>query len=174
MGRFFFILAITTLSVLFLLFLPIVISIDTYYNMNRRKFAFALKLYRVIPVLGGYISAYPGGLAVHTSQTKARLLFYKDMEKERKRIKLYKSFRLLKGNLHTEIGAEYILQAMVVHILARAAFYTLIDNKQEIKNSVWLTDGDVLKLSLHLVAYVNIFLLLRLFFDYIKEKVSHV
>lgn len=59
-----------------LLFFPIFLEADVHYDMNRKKFGFALYAYKVIKLIGGYVTTYPGGIALHISPKKAILKPY--------------------------------------------------------------------------------------------------
>jgi hypothetical protein len=120
--------------------------------------------------MGGYVGTYPGGLVLHTTKDKARLLSYRDMNKQRKRISLYKGIRIIGGTLHTETGAEYLLPIGVLQALLRVLFFLHGGKKEYIENSVWLTDGDELKIALHLAIYCNVFMLLCAFIKSVKEN----
>lgn len=172
MGRIFFILIIVLASIIFLLYTPIILCANVHYDMNRRKLAFSLLLYNRIQLAGGYIGTYAGGLALHTSQNKAKLLSYKDMNNQRKKISLLKGIRIVGGTLHTETGAEYLLEVGAVQSLLRMAFFIRGGEKERIENSVWLTDGDELKIALHLAVYFNLYMLLCAFIKSIKENMQ--
>jgi hypothetical protein len=64
--------------------------------MNGRKLAFCVRAYRFIKLLGGYIATYKGGLAAHISDKKAVLIPYSDLDNERKRFSVIKTFSLRK------------------------------------------------------------------------------
>lgn len=75
-----------------LLFFPIFLEADVHYDMNRKKFGFALYAYKVIKLIGGYVTTYPGGIALHISPKKAILKPYSGMDSERKRFSLRRRF----------------------------------------------------------------------------------
>ncbi len=169
MGRlFFYTLPIIILSAI--LFFPIYVEADAYYDMNRRKFAFALYAYKFLPVLGGYVATYSGGLAVHISKKKAILIPYSKVNKERKKFSFVKTFRLKSFRLTTESGAEYLPLTAAAHSLLRTYFFIKGGEKEGIENNLWLTDGDVLRISLNCLLYFNLFILLKNFILFCKEK----
>jgi len=172
MGRLFFFSAFIVFSVLFLLFLPFVIELDIHYDMNRKKFGFAVYLYKKIKIIGGYVGTYKGGLALHVSKKKAILVPYSKLNSERKRFSFVKTFRLLSFCLTTETGAEYLLLTSVVQTILRAYFFIIGGDKENIENNVWLTDDDVLRVSLNCVIYFNLFILLVNFIKFLKEKMQ--
>ncbi len=158
--------------VLFLLYAPIILCTNVHYDMNRRKLAFSLLLYNKIQLMGGYIGTYAGGIALHTSPTKAKLLSYTDMNKQRERISLLKGLKIVGGTLHTETGAEYLLEMGTLQALLRLIFFIRGGKKEQIENSVWLTDGDQLKIALHLAIYCNLCMLICAFIKSIKENMQ--
>ena len=171
MGRLFFFL-IVVLVVAAILFFPIYLETDAHYDMNRKKFAFAVYLYKFIPIIGGYAATYPGGLALHVSRKKAILVPYKQLDSERKKFSFFKTFRLKSFNLTTESGAEYLLIASIAHAFLRTAFFIQGGKKEYIENNLWLTDGDVLRVSLNCLLYFNLYILLKSFIKFCKEKIQ--
>ncbi len=170
MGRLFF-YALVPLLVAFILFFPIYVEMDAHYDMNRRKLAFAVYAYKVLPVFGGYIATYKGGLALHVSKKKAILIPYSKLNSERKRFSFIKTFRLKKFLLTTESGAEYLFLTALAHGVLRTVFFVKGGKKEKIENNLWLTDGDVLRVSLNCLIYFNLFILLKNFIKFCKEKI---
>ena len=167
MGRFFLPLVLF-IGVIFLFF-PIVIEIYTYADLNRKKFTFSFYLYKVFKVYGGYLSAYPGGFAIHTASDKVKLLPFKDMNNERKRrVKFYRAIKLKKFYLTSETGAEYMLQISSLNVFLKAVYYHFGGEKEKVET--WLSDGDVLRISTLLNVSFNLFTLLILFIKTIKER----
>ena len=170
MSKSFFVL----ISVTFLLFVPIFLEANIHYDMNKRKFVFSLLLYKIIKLIGGYVATYNGGIAIHLTKKKAVLIPYTEIENERKKFSFMKTFRLKSFNLITETGAEYFIPVSIAHILSRIYFFIKNGKKENIENNLWLTDGDVLRISLHSVLFFNLFILLSSFFKFIKEKISNI
>ena len=172
MGRFFllFILVVASLALFF--FTPIVLETDVHYDMNRKKFGFAVFIYKIFKIIGGYVTTYQGGFALHISPKKAILLPYNKMNSERKRFSFIKTFRLISIRITTETGAEYLLPISTAHTILRAYFFATGGDKDKIENHLWLTDGDVLRISLNSVLYFNLYILLRNFIVFLKEKIK--
>ncbi len=155
-----------------LLFFPIFLEADVHYDMNRKKFGFALYAYKVIKLIGGYVTTYPGGIALHISPKKAILKPYSGMDSERKRFSFTKAFRIVSFSLTTETGAEYLLPVSIAHTALRAVFFSVGGERENIENNLWLTDGDELKISMNLVTFFNLFILLCAFLKFLKEKIK--
>ncbi len=170
MGRLFF-YTLVLMGVLALLFFPIYIETDAHYDMNRRKFAFAVYAYKVIRVIGGYAATYSGGIALHISKKKAILIPYSKMNSERKKFSFVKTFRLKSFHLTTESGAEYLPITAVAHGALRTVFFMIGGEKEGIENNLWLTDGDTLRVSLNCLIYFNLFILLKNLIKFCKEKI---
>ena len=126
---------------------------------------------KTIKLIGGYATTYKGGIALHVSPKKAVLIPYAEVENERKKFSFVKSFRLVAFTLTTETGAEYVLPVSILHAVLRAIFFIIGGKKEKIENNLWLTDGDVLRVSLNCVTYFNLFMLLCAFIQFIKEKI---
>lgn len=171
MGRFFIVAGIL-LGIVFLLFCPIFLEIDLYYDVREKKFGFGLYGYKIVKLLGGYALTYPGGIALHVSDKKAILIPYSELDNERKRFSFMRTFRLKSFVLTTETGAEYLLPVSVAHALLRVLFFAIGGKKEKIENNLWLTDGDVFRVALNCVLFFNLFILLRAFLKFLKEKFS--
>lgn len=173
MGRFFSVI-LPFLIAGAILFFPIYLEGDAYYDVNKRKFGFILKAYKVIKLFGGYVATYRGGLAVHISPKKAILVPYSDLDNERKRFSFVQTFRLKTLSLTTETGVEYLLPVSFFQIITKTAFLIIgkIKKTEHIHSRVWLTDGDALKISLNCLVYFNLFILLCNFIKFLKEKIE--
>ena len=171
MDRFIFFILSTLVGVI-LLFFPIYLELDAHYDMNKRKFAFAVFGYKWLKLLGGYIATYPGGLAIHLSQKKAILIPYSQLNSERKRFSIVRTFRLRAFIFTTETGADYLLPVAATQMAVRTYFFIKGGKKEKIKNNLWLTDGDILRVSLNCELGFNLFILLKNLFKFLKEKIK--
>jgi len=172
MGKPFFYVLLSLLGVIILLFFPIYLQTDGHYDMNRRKFAFGIYLYKRLRLLGGYVGVYPGGIALHVSAKKAFLVPYTKMNSERKRFSFMRTFRLISCIFTTETGAEYLLPLSYAHVILRTYFFAIGREKEDIENNVWLTDGDVLRISASVTLRFNLFLILKNVIKFLKEKIK--
>lgn len=157
---------------LFLLFMPIFLETNIYYDVMRRKFAFSVYGYKFIKLSGGYIATYEGGIAVHRSEKKATLIPYSQLNSERKRFSFVKTFRLKSFSLMTETGAEYLFPTIVAHTIVRLLFFIKGGNRKGVVNTIWLKDGEHLKISLNCTLFFNLYILLRNLLIFLKEKVK--
>ena len=174
MGRLLFSITLAVALLLLLLFFPILIRTDTHFDLNKKKLGFAVFLYGKIKLVGGYGETYKGGFAFHVSPKKAIIIPYAQMNNERKRFSIMKTFHLKSFILTVETGAEYLLQAGALHALLRTYFFIKGGEKENIENNLWLTDGDILRLSLSFTVHFNLFILLCDFIQFIKEKVKTI
>lgn len=172
MSRLLFVCVIVMVAIAFLLFFPIILENSLHVDINQKKVGVSIRLYGLVELLGGYVAAYPGGVAIHRKENKATIIPYAQMEKERKRFSFTRLFRVISGSLTTETGAEYLLPIEIVQAVFRMISLWLGGETTKIKNSIWLTDGDILKISLHVVSYFNGFMLMRAFMNFIKEKID--
>ena len=172
MGRSFFICALILLGILFFLFFPVIIEGDVHYDMNRRKFAFCVQLYGFLKLTGGYLTTYKGGVAMHTGNKKAKLIAYRDIQSEGKKFSFVKTFRPISYILTTESGAEYLFLTSIAQIALRMYVFMKGIEKDGIENNLWLTDGDTLRVSAHVVIFFNGYILLKNVLEFIKEKMK--
>lgn len=171
MGSFLVSFGITT-GVMALLFFPIYLEVDAHVDITRKIFAFAVYAYGVLKVYGGYATSYQGGVALHVNEDKAVLLPYSNMESERKKLAVYRAFHIKRFSVATETGAEYLLMVSLAHTGLKTFFQTVLGER--VKSGLWLTDGDVLKVSTNLLLWFNLFIILKLFIKFIKEKIKSV
>lgn len=171
MGRLFFFVA-AVLGLILLLFFPVYVELNAYYDMNRRKFAFGLYAYKSFKLIGGYIATYTGGIAMHLTRKKAVLVPYSQMDSERKRFSFIRTFRLKKLITTIETGAEYLFPIALIEKTAQIILFVRGIDKNKVKNNLILTDGDVLNISLSALVYFNLFILLKNFIIALKEKLK--
>ena len=172
MGRLFFWLFVGVVALLLLLFFPIIMDTDIHGDLNKKKLTFLVRLYGKIKLFGGYATAYKGGVALHLSNDKALLKPFNQMNDERKRFSFIKTFKPIEFTLTTETGAEYLFYVAAVHAALRIYFFAIGGEKENIENNLWLTDGDVLRVSLHSAVFFNVYILLSNLFKAIKEKIK--
>ena len=172
MGRslFFWFNIVNAVMTVVQIFLPIPLKVNAHYDMNRRKFAFSIYLFGFLRILGGYVATYKGGLAVHISKKKAILLPYSQINSERKKFSFLRTFRLKSIVLTTETGAEYLLPMALTHTCVRTYFILKGGKKEKIEQNLWLTDGDVLRISSTVVVHFTIFMLLQQLLKFLKGK----
>ena len=172
MGRLFFWLFVGVVALLVLLFFPIIMDTDIHGDLNKKKLTFLVRLYGKIKLFGGYATTYKGGVALHLSNDKALLKPFNQMNDERKRFSFIKTFKPIEFTLTTETGAEYLFYVAAVHAALRIYFFAIGGEKENIENNLWLTDGDVLRVSLHSAVFFNVYILLSNLFKAIKEKIK--
>ena len=141
--------------------------------MNRRKFAFVMHINKFFRVLGGYVATYHGGFALHISEKKAILLPYKEMNSKRKKISVVRTFRLKALAITMETGAEYILQMTALQEIFEGIFLSMGGKREKLERNLWLTDGDVLRISVSFVIRLNLYMIMRNILKFLKEKVRY-
>ena len=174
MDRLFFFVSLTAVGIAFLLFFPVIVDTDIHGDLNRKKLTFLVRLYGKIKIFGGYITTYKGGIAFHLSKKRAILKAYSKMNDERKRFSFLKTFKPIAFTLTTETGVEYMIPISLAHVGIRTYFLSKGGKRKRIETDFWLTDGDELRISLHSVVYFNLWMLSKVFFKFIKEKIKTV
>ena len=171
MSRFFSAIWVV-LGIALILFVPIVVESDTHADLNAKKLTFGVYLYGKIKVIGGYISSYPGGIVLHIAKNKAVLLPYRGMNEKRKKFLFVKAFKLRYFAITSETGGEYLLPVSIAHTTLKALFYGFGGKREHV--NLWLKNGDDLKVAINLVAWFNIFILLKEFLKFLKEKMKWI
>ncbi|MGN1053295.1 MAG: hypothetical protein ACI4SH_07915, partial [Candidatus Scatosoma sp.] len=153
------------------LFMPIVQTFNAYGDVNAKKLTFSLYLFGFIRLIGGYVTTYKGGAAVHISKKKAILLPYSGMNDERKKFSFVRTFRLLSLSATTETGAEYLLYTGAFHV-ALKTYLAFTGRAKKSKTDLWLTDGDALKISVRLVFFFTAAGLTYTFFKFLIKSAA--
>ena len=151
---FFFVLIIVIVCAI--LFFPIYIETNAHYDMNRRKLALGIYLYKILRIFGGYLATYNGGLAFHVSEKKAIIIPYSQVNKERKRFSIFRAFRLKSLYLTIETGAEYLLTMATMQKILETYFTLKSGHPCLYQGVLWLNNGDLLRISLQFTAYFNL------------------
>ena len=157
---------------LLLLFFPFYLDLNAYYDLTTNKFAFSVLLFKRIKLIGGYATTYSGGIAFHISPKKALLIDYSEMDGKRKKFSFMRAFKLKELILTAETGAEYLLELSTARLVGRLVAAIKNMPRDKIKSSVWLTNGDVLKISLRITVLFSVFILLKAILKFLKEKIK--
>ena len=170
MGKFFLYLFIA-FAVLILLFFPIFLSADVYYQIRNKKVGFCISLYGKIKLVGGYISTYNGGFAIHLSEKKALLTGYREMEERRKNFPFQDFFTFQKISLNIRTGAEYFLPLYALNLINSIVLCIRPALQERIKSKLGIENGDELKVSARVVLKMTIFKQLKGFIKYAFRRV---
>ncbi len=171
MGSFFY--AGIVLSVLgFILFFPFFLNLNAHYDMNRKKLCFSICIYAKIKLIGGYINAYPQGVALHVSPKKAILIRYTDLDAERKKFSFMKTLDIRAVELTTETCPEYLMGVGVFNILCQALGLISGCKRENIKTNIWLVKSDTLSISVRITWLFNGYMLLTELIRVLKEKIQ--
>ncbi len=107
---------------------------------------------------------------MHVSPKKAFLFPFNRMNDDRKKFAFVKTFRLIRLRVTTETGGEYLLPAMFASAIIRGYLQIKAQYLHNVKTNVWLTDGDTLRVSGNWLLFFNLFILIKNFFIFVKEK----
>ncbi len=172
MGRLFLRLLLIIIGVIATFFFPFYIQMDAHYDVNRKKLGFSASLFGFIKLVGGYIGTYKGGISLHLTKKRAVLVAYNKINSERKRFSFMKTFRLVSLKQTVETGAEYLFLSTIVQTTIKAIFVARRGKKEAFYSNLWLNDGDLLRISVNAVLYFNLFILIKNFIKFIKEKLA--
>ncbi len=171
MGEFFFYVFLTVCGIILLLIFPFAFTLDLYADVKGKKFSFALHFYDFFKVIGGYITTYEKGLALHVTKKKAILLPYAEMESQRKKFQFTECFKITQAYVFIQSGAEYLLQTLFLHRILDI-FFKINSKKRELKSGLIATNGEELKICTSTHFYFNIYMLLQEFIKFLKEKIA--
>ena len=170
MGRLFLFTKIFSIF-LIVLFFPIFISGDLHLDFKRKKYAFCLKLYQKIKIIGGYATVYSEGIALHVSDKKAILMPYKELNSKRKRISFIKTFELVSIKATIEAPFYSGIPLSLFHRffnIAKKIDYRL--NKCNFQ--VWISEKENLKISAKCTMFFNIYILLADLLEFLWRKIN--
>ena len=171
------------LGTLFFLF-PVFVYVDAYVDAAENKCWFALSLFKVFKIFGGYLQIKKEGLVFHITKKKAVIVPYKQMAPMRKKFEVTKGFQLYRFHQIVETGGEGspqgVMIAAVLQSLSSQIFSVLqtLHPFLSLKNGVLLTENPRLKLSLQFVTVFNGLVLsiaigkkiLEAFLNWIRKK----
>lgn len=170
MGKFFLSFGIA-FAVLLVLFFPIFLNTDLYYQIRSNKLGFCISLYGKIKLSGGYISTYYGGLAIHLSEKKALLTGYKEMEEQRKKFSFRDFFTLKNISVHIRTGAEYFLALYALHMASGLFTFFSPAYRKIVHSNFCLENGDELRLSARIIVKSTLFQQLMGFIKYTVRRI---
>jgi hypothetical protein len=159
-----------------LLFFPIFLSADVYFDVKQGKLFCALRLFGKVTVFGGYVTLEKEGIAVHISPQKA--LFFPFAEMEPKRFEMTAGFQTYSLQTTIEIGyTEFPFAAVVATSLIEtvtAALVPVVRSKKEyitVRNTVFLSRGQGVRLTAHYVTVFNQLTVIIAMVKFILEEI---
>lgn len=173
MGRIFTLFLVIAGAAIFL-FAPIVQEFNVFGDLGSKKLAFSLYLFGFVKLAGRVRNVVPRRRRGASFRKESRFAAVFRDERGKKKVKIFRSFRLISLETSAETGAEYFAGAAVTYA-ALKSFLALKGalNKSELK--LYLTDGDALKVSARVVAYFQIAVLLALFVRFlIKTAIRRI
>lgn len=168
MGKFFLPLGIV-FGIVFLLFFPIFLEFNVFADVKRKTFSFSLYVDKIFRAIGGYATAYKGGICLHVGKKKAILLPFNKVDAERKKFSFTNAFQSVSFFIATQTGPEYLLPMSALHT-ASCIYFASRGAKRDTK--LLVCDDDILKISAQVVSFFNLFILCKVFFKWLKEKVK--
>ena len=170
----FFLCGLISLAVLLVLFFPIFLNADFYYQIRSKKVGFYLSLYGKIKLIGGYISTYPGGVAIHLSQKKALLTGYREMDEQRKKFPFQDFFTLKKISLHIRTGAEYFFSLYALQTVKTIVTHIRPKYGRIIDSNLSLVNGDELRISARIITKSTLFKQVKGIIKYIVSRILSI
>ena len=158
------------ISLCILLLFPIVITTDAYYLLRSKKIAFSIRLFGKIKIVGGYLSTYEGGVAIHISDAKAIILGYKEMEERGKSFSFKKLFTLKKFSLHIRTGAEYFLPLYAVEQIRKIIGRIKPSVQKKTEARISLVNGDVLQVATRLSVTTTVLRQIKILIIYLWRR----
>ncbi len=174
MNRLFFYTLFWVGLALVILFTPIFLTTDALFNIKQKKIGFSVRLYGVVKLIGGYISTYTHGLAVHVSKNKAILIPFKDLDNERKRFSFMRTFKMVSFYLNIETGVEYCIFFTPLHYIANLLLYIKYQDPKRYAMQTWITNGETLIISMQNTVFFNGYIVLKNFLKFIIHKVEYL
>jgi hypothetical protein len=156
-----------------LLFTPIFLTIDWYYDALKGKFVFSLNLMNCIKIFGGYITSYEKGFAVHKNKKTAILLPYTEIKDKRKRFSYLKTFRLHRFTTNIKCSPESFF---IFDVIRRTINIIRIYNKSlsKINLQINLISNEKMNLSGKCSLNFDLFILSVEFIKFILRKIKEI
>ncbi len=169
-----------------LFFFPVFVYVDAFADVRENKCWFALSLFKLWKVFGGYLQVKKEGIVFHLTKKKAVILPYQEMAPMRKKFEVTKGFQLYRFHQIVETGGEGEPYGVFIGALFMAlggqicsVLHTL-HPFLSLKNGVLLTQTPNFKLTLQAVTVFNGLILsvaigkklLEAFLNWIRKKRS--
>lgn len=168
-GLFFYVLII----LLTILFLPIFLNFDWYYDVFTGKIVILFSLMNIFKILGGYVTSYDKGFALHKSDKTAVLLPYTEIDNERKRFSFIKTFKFQSISVDVQCSANtFYLFNFIQKGLEVLKFSN--DKLNNMHLTLKLFNKDTLKITGRCVFRLNLFILLIDFIEYLWRKMKNL
>lgn len=167
MGGFLFYL-IVNLAIL-LLFFPIVINGEIYFDIKKKKYTVSLSVYKIFRFLGGYFQLYDKGFVLHKNEQTAVLIPFKNILSNKDKFSFFESFRLHSLIYTIETSVETFLFSDLIRRI-QTLLTTLNTKKRRIQGKLWLTDKNSLNLSAKLIFYSNLLIIIIDLLKFLGEK----
>ena len=167
MGGFLFYLIVNL--AIFLLFFPIVINGELYFDIKKKKYAVSLSVYKKFRFLGGYFQLYDKGFVLHKNEKTAVLIPFKNILSHKDKFSFLESFRLYSLTYMIETGAETFLFFDLIRRI-QTLISTLNPQKRRIQGKLWLIDTNSLNLSAKLIFYSNLLVIIIDLMKFLGEK----
>ena len=162
-----------------ILIFPIYINTNCFINKESKKIFFKIDAFKIIKIVGGYISFYKQGLAIHISEKKALLIPFKNFIGIKEKVKPLKDYHFIKFNSLIEIGTYDNLIFPIVFSNIYAWHNNLLGrilyNKKpyiDYRNDVNIIENEnSLNVYVKLVTILNLLMILISLIKIITEKI---
>lgn len=169
----FILLGSILIFVLIFRFLPIIIQVDGYFDVNSGKIGCLVRLYGKIKLVGGYLAPCPSGFAFHISEKKAILFSYKQIDNERKNISAKSGSEIKSLAIVAEIGPEYLLPIYFLENFFKTKLL-LTGEEKLLQSKIILTGNDVFRVFVKARIKINLFNKLLQLSKYLFGRITKV
>lgn len=163
--------------IVFLIF-PIFLKFEFFYDKDKLKVFFAIKLYGILKIIGGYIELIKEGLVVHVSKNKAIIIPIQIFE-IKNQFNLSKDYKIVSIYVLSEIGvtSENVLPFFLVgieNVFFKIFFpiFSTLKTGVKLKNNILMYENDNLfKISAQINVAFNLIILIITFIKIILRKI---
>jgi hypothetical protein len=156
-----------------LLFLPLFLYFDCYYDAYEGKCVIAFSLMDKIKLFGGYVSTYANGFVFHKNKNNALLIPYSSINEKRKKFSFFKTFHFQTLTLNVQTSADAF--AIFDFIQRTFSYFKLFNQKlKNVSLNLVLTNKNSLKLTGRVVFHCNLFILLSDLLEYFWRKIKNL
>ena len=163
------------------LFLPIILNVGIVLPIKAKKGYFSIKLFKIFPILNGYLELLKDGICIHFSKRKAKIIPYKNLLDIETTLKPIKDFQIVKFNFCIDIGSNdnmflplYIgyFTSLINKVFAK--FFHERKPYLDYKGNVNIYDKDVCNFYIKINVMFNILILILEIVRYFLEKIINV
>ncbi len=172
------IVIIASIIIFSLLIFPIFINGDIYYRHGCGKVYYGLYLFGIFKIISGYAELLHDGIALHLTEKKAKILFFKNILNMGKSVKPLQDYHIIRACVGVELGnadsfTQSIFWGYVINFIFSSIKCGLNISKPHVvtDSDITVYDIDAFNIYGSGIVVFNILMIIISIFKIIVEKI---